>query len=75
MRSEAVRITARPTKRFLRGPDERLPFQVLVSPDAAPAVTVEAALLQKALIPKGVLLALGMVVAGIAVLAVLCRPC
>lgn len=66
-----VRITAKPVKRFLRGPDERLPFQVLISPDAAPSVTVEAALLQKALIPKGVLLAAGLVVAGVAVLAVL----
>lgn len=66
-----VKITVKPVKRYLRGPDERLSFQVLVSPEAAPSVTVEAALLQKALIPKGVLLALGVVVAGIAVLAVL----
>ncbi|MGI8665882.1 MAG: COG1470 family protein [Jatrophihabitans sp.] len=66
-----VKITARPVKRRWRGPDERLPFQVVASPETGTPVTVEAAVLQRAVIPKGLLLAAGVLAVAVVALAVL----
>lgn len=49
--SVPVRIAAVPRRRFLRGPQQTKPFQVLILPDTGEQVSVEGAFEQRALLP------------------------
>lgn len=52
-RAQFTGLDVRPQKRFWRGPEKTLPFEVLVqSPNGVPPVTVEGTMVQKPLLPK-----------------------
>lgn len=67
------RLTVRPRKRFLRGPTRTHQFQVMVRPDGAEPITLEANMLQEAVIPGWVPKAAVGLLAGLVALAVLGR--
>ncbi len=67
------RLTVRPRKRFLRGPTRTHQFQVFVRPEGAGPMTLDASMLQEAVIPKWVPKAVVGLLAGLAILAVLGR--
>lgn len=66
-----VKLRAAPKKRFVKGPDKSLPFQAFVLPEVAEPVTVDGAMLQRQMMPKWLLPAIAIVVAGAAVLVAL----
>lgn len=66
-----VRIQARPKKRFLRGQNKTVPFQVSVVPEGSEPVVATGAMLQEPLLPKWLLLACLAVLAGAIALGVL----
>lgn len=52
-RAQFTGLDVRPQKRFWRGPEKTLPFEVVVqSPNGVPPVTVEGTMVQKPLLPK-----------------------
>lgn len=69
--STYVKLRAAPRKRFVRGPDQSLPFQAFVLPEAEDPITADGAVLQTQMMPKWLLPALGLAVAAFAVLAAL----
>lgn len=66
-----VKLRAAPKKRFVKGPDRTLPFQGFVLPEVAEPVTVDGAVIQRQMMPKWLLPAIALVVAGAAVLVAL----
>src|SRR5437660_11918466 len=50
-----TKLSVRPIKRFLKGPPKTHPFQVVVKPQSTPPVTVDAVMLQVAVLPPGVM--------------------
>jgi hypothetical protein len=66
-----VKLRAAPKKRFVKGPDKSLPFQAFVLPEVAEPVTVDGAMLQRQMMPKWLLPAIAIVVAGAAALVAL----
>jgi hypothetical protein len=66
-----VKLRAAPKKRFVKGPDKSLPFQAFVLPEVAEPVTVDGAMLQQQMMPRWLLPAIAVVVAGVAVLVAL----
>jgi hypothetical protein len=66
-----VRIQARPRKRFLRGQNKTVPFQVSVVPEGNPPVVTTGTMLQEAVLPKWLLVAGVAAIAGIVALGIL----
>jgi hypothetical protein len=66
-----VKLRAAPKKRFVKGPDKSLPFQAFVLPEVAEPVTVDGAMLQQQIMPKWLLPAIAIAVAGAAALVAL----
>jgi hypothetical protein len=64
-----VDLQARPVKRFVRGQNKTLPFQVDIIAEGEEPVTVSGSMLQEAMLPKWVMVAALCVVAGVAALA------
>lgn len=62
-----VRTRVRPQKRYLKGPEKRHPFQLLVVPDGGEAATADGVMTQEQLLPKW-LLPVTAIVAALAVL-------
>lgn len=61
-------VHVRPKDRFLRGEPQTHPFQVVVRPDGAPPVTVDANYLQEAIVPRALpklLMGLGALALGL----------
>jgi hypothetical protein len=69
--STFVKLRAAPKKRFVKGPDKSLPFQAFVLPEVAEPVTVDGAMLQKQMMPRWLLPAIAVVVAGVVALVAL----
>ena len=66
-----VDLQARPVKRFLRGANKTLPFEVVVTPEGGEPQTIQGSMLQQAVLPKWLMVAGLLVVAGVAMLAAL----
>lgn len=66
-----VRLRAEPRRRFLKGPDKSLPFQVYVTGGQAEPVTVEGAVLQRQIMPEWLLPLLAISTAATAALLAL----
>ena len=66
-----VRLKAVPRKKFFRGPNRTLPFEVTALPEQGDAPTDEGALLQKQLLPEWLIPAAGIIALVAGVLAVL----
>lgn len=65
-----VDVVARPTKRFVRGPNKTLPFTVVITPEGEPPQTVAGAMLQEAMLPKWLMMAALVIGASVAALAI-----
>ncbi|HEX3705991.1 MAG TPA: hypothetical protein VHV76_05115 [Mycobacteriales bacterium] len=63
-----VRLRARPVKLFWRGPNKTLPFQAFVTGAVSPPKSVDATMLQEQLLPRWLLPAIALLIAGIAAL-------
>ncbi len=57
-----VRVTALPRKRFIRGPNRALPFEIVAQPEDDQAVSANATMLQRQLLPRWLLPLLGLAV-------------
>ncbi len=66
-----VGLQARPAKRFLRGPNKTLPFEVVVIPEGGEPQNIPGSLLQEAVLPKWLMVAALFAVAGIVMLTAL----
>jgi hypothetical protein len=66
-----VRLRTAPKKRFLRGPDRTLPFQVLVQAEDCAPVTVNGVMIQEQIMPGWLLPAIAIVIAAGTALVVL----
>jgi hypothetical protein len=64
-----VDVVTKPQKRFIRGQNKTLPFQVIVLPEGEQPLTVNGSMLQEAMLPKWVMVAALAVVAGLVALA------
>lgn len=64
-----VDVHAKPVKRFIRGQNKTLPFQVLVLPEGHDPVTVNGSMLQEAMLPKWIVVAAAIMVAALVALA------
>lgn len=63
-------VRVRPKKRFLRGEPKTKPFQVVVTPEGAPPLTLDGTYLQEGIIPRALpklLAALAVIAAGLAI--------
>lgn len=69
--STYIKLRAAPRKRFTRGPDQSLPFQAFVLPEADDPITADGAVLQTQLMPKWLLPAIGLAIAAFVVLVAL----
>jgi hypothetical protein len=58
-----VRVRAKPKKRFLRGPNKSLPFEVLVSPETSDPVLLPGAMVQQSILPSWLFKALALLLA------------
>jgi hypothetical protein len=63
-----VKVRPRPVKRFWKGPNKTLPFQTFVTGQQIKPVTADAAMLQEQLLPRWLLPAVALLMAGCAVL-------
>jgi type II secretory pathway pseudopilin PulG len=63
-----VDLQARPVKRFLRGQNKTLPFEVTVTPEGGAPQTVSGSMLQEAVLPKWLMIAALAVAALVAVM-------
>jgi hypothetical protein len=61
--ADELRVQAIPRKRFLRGPDQPRPFQVMVAPDDGDPVITEAEMIQRPLLARWVVPAAAAVLA------------
>jgi hypothetical protein len=52
--ADELRVQAIPRKRFLRGPDQKRPFQVMVAPDDGDPVITDAEMIQRPLLARWV---------------------
>lgn len=66
-----VDLQARPVKRFLRGPNKTLPFEVTITPEGGQPQTVSGSMLQEAVLPKWLMVAALVLVAALAALTTL----
>jgi uncharacterized protein (DUF2147 family) len=73
-----VRTRIRPNKRFLKGPPQTHPFQLLVVPDGGEAATADGVMTQEQLLPKWLLPAVAalfaLALAGLVLWLTLVRP-
>lgn len=69
-----AKVRARPRKRFLRGQPKTLPFQVRVKPEAGEPRVVDGVVVQDALIPKWLVLALLALAALVVLWAAFLKP-
>jgi len=69
-----AKVRARPRKRFLRGQPKTLPFQVRVKPEAGEPRVVDGAVVQEALIPKWLVLAVLALAALVVLWAAFLKP-
>jgi hypothetical protein len=66
-----VRLTTVPRKRFFKGPNRMLPFQVSAQPEDGDAVTADGVMLEKQILPEWLLPVLGIALAAAAILIAL----
>ena len=66
-----VKTTIRPKRRFLRGPPQTHPYQLMVVPDGGEAATADGTMVQEQLLPKWLLPALAALAALLVALLVL----
>jgi hypothetical protein len=66
-----VKLTAKPKKTYLRGPNTTIPFTVVAQPASGEPVVVSGAMLQTAILPAWILKALALAVAAAVALVVL----